>query len=538
MIPSCDPLLPSAKRVELAVAFDLRLPGWLPPSHRSLLTNTEYGLVVKTKIGFTEAAASVYSEIKPADKYGALRGMRRVATLLSQIPTMEENHTSKYQPFHILRHRLPSALNHRLTNSAEKSYNVKPDADSTSPIECVVTVPEWVDCHGGERDLKIAIRVRARRDAIITQNKIKQTSGTAGVPEVECGPLGDETEPASTISRSTTPTIPPPSSASVPMQREDDDILTRILELGMEVDEIESYSSAPSPQFKAVFPIPDASEQPDRHSSHNAFISPRNPKADVECKAPIDKVYRASRVRKCLLAEDGSQRNFYFANDGLAMNECWRKVNVVLPMPAGPKGLKSRPQGEMDGPMIRIKHILKIRVVCRNVGSVGEDMVSRPLVKLGSLLTSQAVVLSVPIQFGTCPQSMAATFRYRKPLLPAYIQLYHENGEQLPCDPLPIYNPVDPTTPPPSYTSHQPMSSLLAPRGGSSRSSSPSARSSTSEIDTLDLRTPSPPSSDDGHGSGSHTPTPAPRNAIRFHHPWASVRPIAKCQAVPVVPTH
>lgn len=61
-----------------------------------------------------------------------------------------------------------------------------------------------------------------------------------------------------------------------------------------------------------------------------------------------------------------------------------RSTDVVLPMPAGPKGLKSRPQGEMDGPMIKIKHILKIRVVCRNIGSVGEDMASPLLVGLGS----------------------------------------------------------------------------------------------------------------------------------------------------------
>ena len=61
------------------------------------------------------------------------------------------------------------------------------------------------------------------------------------------------------------------------------------------------------------------------------------------------------------------------------MNESWRKVNVVLPMPVGKKGLKTRPQAEMDGPMVRVRHVLKIRVVCRNVGSNNQDMVSLPL---------------------------------------------------------------------------------------------------------------------------------------------------------------
>jgi hypothetical protein len=148
------------------------------------------------------------------------------------------------------------------------------------------------------------------------------------------------------------------------------------------------------------------------------------------------------------------------------------------------------------------------------------------------------VVLSVPIRFGTCPETIAATCLYRKPLLPAYIQLYHENGEQLPCDPLPIYNLTDPTTPSPSYTPTYRLPSP-PPSPGPSRSSSPQsaiARLSTPEVDILDFQTPSANSSDDGHGSSGAIP----RAPIRFLHPWNTARPMAKCQApsVPVVSTH
>lgn len=302
----------------------------------------------------------------------------------------------------------------------------------------------------------------------------------------------------------------------------------------MEVEEVESYSSVLAPGFKAVYPIPDESEQPNRHSSHKAFISPRSPRADAPCTS--DEVFRGQRSRKCLLAEDGSQRNFFFDNDGLAMNESWRKVNVVLPMPVGNKGLKTRPQGEMDGPMLRIRHALKIRVVCRNVGSHGEDMVSLALSLNQFTADSQAVVLSVPIRFGTCPETIAANCLYRKPLLPAYIQLYHENGEQLPCDPLPMYNLTDPTTPPPSYTPTYRIPSPLP--AAISRSSSPSSsitRLSTPEVDILDLQTPSANSSDDGHGSASNINIARP--PLRFLQPWSTARPAVKCQAtsVPVV---
>jgi hypothetical protein len=382
LIPSCDPLLPSCKTVELAVAFDLRLPGWLPPTHRAFLTNTEYGIIVRSKIGWTEAAAEVYGQPRAGDKCVATRSLRRQATLLSHIATMEEKHTSTYQTFNVHRHRLPSALNHRIKNSTEKSYNVTPAANSTSPIECIVTVPEWVDCYGRERDLRIGIRVRARKGAIIAQNKVNEDDISRHLTDA----LGDFAGPWSTPdgaasrgdtssgSGSASPTGAGPSSTPMQRHKKDDEVLTRIIELGMEVEEVESYSSVVAPGFKATYPIPDESEQPNRHSSHKAFISPRSPRADVPCTT--DEVFRGQRSRKCLLAEDGTQRNFFFDNDGLAMNESWRKVNVVLPMPVGNKGLKTRPQGEMDGPMVRIRHALKIRVVCRNVGSNNEDMVS------------------------------------------------------------------------------------------------------------------------------------------------------------------
>jgi len=303
---------------------------------------------------------------------------------------MEEKHTSTYQTFNVHRHRLPSALNHRIKNSTEKSYNVTPAANSTSPIECIVTVPEWVDCYGRERDLRIGIRVRARKGAIIAQNKVNEddisrhlTAALGDLSGPWSAPDGAvSTGDTSSGSGPTSPTGPPPSSTPIQRHKKDDEVLTRIIELGMEVEEVESYSSVVAPGFKATYPIPDESEQPNRHSSHKAFISPRSPRADVPCTT--DEVFRGQRSRKCLLAEDGTQRNFFFDNDGLAMNESWRKVNVVLPMPVGSKGLKTRPQAEMDGPMVRVRHALKIRVVCRNVGSNNQDMVSSPLYLLWS----------------------------------------------------------------------------------------------------------------------------------------------------------
>lgn len=384
MIPSCDPLLPTCKTVDLAIPFDLRLPGWLPPTHRALLTNTEYGLVVQSKIGWTQAAATIYGLPKAGDNSIVTRSLRRQATLLSHVSTMEEKHTSTYQTFEVHRHRLPSALNHRIRNSTEKSYRITPAANSTSPIECIVTVPEWVDCFGQERDLKIGIKVRARKGAIAAQNKLKEdvlsrhlSDALGDFPGPMTEPSVDSGDESATSDAESTTALGSPTD-SIPMRRhKDEEVLTRIIELGMEVDEVETYTSELVPGFKAIYPVPEESEQPSRHSSHKALISPRSSRADVPCTT--DQPFRGQRSRKCLLAEDGTQRNFFFDNDGLPMNEAWRKVNVVLPMPVGNKGMKTRPQGEMDGPMLRIRHALKIRVVCRNVGANNEDMASLPI---------------------------------------------------------------------------------------------------------------------------------------------------------------
>jgi hypothetical protein len=561
-------LLAQRYRIELAVGFDLRLPGWLPPSHVTSLTNTEYGVVVKSSIGWTAAAQSVYASPSIGGRNIVTRSLGKPTAALAQLANLVEKNTSPYHPFTVKRHRLPSAMNSRAVDLTERNFSLKPAANSSSPVECVVSVPEWVDCFGKERDLKVNIRVRARRGAIeeavkkqsasrSPTSEAASTSSPAAVrsttpdgwPSDHPQYQGDSSSDATSNSRSTTP-------QGWPMQRESDtaaaaesEILTHILELAMEVEEVETYCSTPTPSFTSVFPIPDTDQQPDRHSSHNAFISPRSPRADAECKVSDD-VFRGYRSRKCLLAEDGTQRNFCFEKDGLAMGERWRKVNVVLPMPQGGKGSKVRPQSEMDGPMVRIKHALKIKVVCRNVGS-SEDTVSCFFSCYSRRYTDgQIVVLSVPIRFATSPTTeevvQGDTCILRKPTLPAYIQMFHENGEQRQCDPLPMYTPSTASTPPPSY---YPIAEAMVPSSPLpclSRSATPTVgpshmtRPSTSSSSGSSSSSPDdessdfePPMSDDGHGSiGSNRTTTSTPSSL--FPPALPTYAITKLPPVPV----
>ena len=123
-------------------------------------------------------------------------------------------------------------------------------------------------------------------------------------------------------------------------------------------------------------------------------------------------------TRRCLLSDDGSQRESRFPAPGLEVSTAWRKINIVLPMPAEPDS-KYRPRPETEAPFVKIKHVLKVRLVCliNDVETV--------------------VVLTTPIRFGTCSDTLG-----RPRGIPAYVEMFHENGELRLCDPLPLYEAV------------------------------------------------------------------------------------------------
>ncbi|EIW67223.1 hypothetical protein TREMEDRAFT_64469 [Tremella mesenterica DSM 1558] len=407
VLPSQDYARPHLARFQVAIPFDLRLPGWLPPTHSSANTVTSYGVQVQCTIGWvdlssplsipmTRSAALSHSslstnssiEIKPTP---AIR-TRRLDSLFShsslQLSSIHKSQ-SKFAPITVRRHRLPSAVRGHVYVPGERHYTIKPN-ESTCPVECVVTVPEWVDVHGDERSIKISLRVRARRDAILQGDASMDIDG------------GDE-------------------------------ILTNLLELGMEVEELERVSSTPATSFMSANPLP--SNQPSVHSSEHALLNPSHYANAICFDSTSGTAHKAQKSRQCLLADDGTQRNFFFAKEGLGLcGDKWRKVNVVLPMPADALGKGSatggRPQAEVEGPFLRIRHSLKIKLVCKNTGADVDTM----------------VLLSTPIRFGTCQDTLPLSASSRSQL-PPYIQLFHENGDLRECDPLPLYHPPESTLP-------------------------------------------------------------------------------------------
>ncbi|KIR57534.1 hypothetical protein I314_06673 [Cryptococcus bacillisporus CA1873] len=501
LIPSSDPSH-SCSQLQFVLPFDLRLPGWLPSSYENDMTFIGYGCVIEAIIGWAEPAS-----VSPnyGDSIGAVpepRGLIKpksrsvfesVFSNSTLLPSSSKKSVSKWQPFSIRRHRLHPPIGSTIPEISERHYTLRPEAGSTSPIECVVTVPEFVDINSEERNLKVSLRIRARRDAIIIAKSRLQT-------ETESTTAAEEDDDINQLE-------------SVPMERSDskckkerEEALTHMIELGMEVEETEWLSSTPSRSFRSTFPIPET--QPSRYSSQHKLISPPSSYASnnfgfEECP------FKETRTRSCFLSEDGNQRNFFFSNDGLGLTDKWRKVNVVLPMPTEAGEMGSKPQPEINSPFLRIKHALKFRVVCRNAGNT-EDAV---------------VLLSTPIRFSTCPITMPTPIgKPHLASLPSYIQLFHENGELRECDPLPLYTahesglqvtiPLsepdrsDCSIPAPSYESiipcpsvfsspSIPSSSTLNSSSGAASASasfcrsrsaslSPSGISSSSDLDALD----------------------------------------------------
>ncbi len=233
IVPSYDPSRPHAMRFQLAIPFDLPVPGWLPPSHVSPMTSTAYGVMAHSELGWAETSSPPQRESlishKSTDNHRRSSFRRNHSNGLfprqSLDPTSTDKSASKFISFTIHRHHLlPPGLN--LANGrTERHFVLRPEVDSASPIECVVTAPSWVDVNGGEKALKVTLRVRGRRNDVLFTPAISLQEQTNDEDDHPPQPLDSELGE----------TLPKAGYSG-------DEILTYLLELGMEVEEVERFS--------------------------------------------------------------------------------------------------------------------------------------------------------------------------------------------------------------------------------------------------------------------------------------------------------
>jgi hypothetical protein len=221
--PDSPLLLPPSSvsgKMRMAVPFDLRLPGWLPPTHSSEMTITAYGLVVRAVLGWASpapaAALAPHSHSHSHSHSASITGSRiRTHSPSSSIdstrhaptpPQVEseaqcsgpvrprpirsrsrhnfdtlfpfaasastrtiETATSRYTEFTIRRHRHPRSVG--AVGDQIRQFAIKPTNGVDCPVECFVTLPDWVDVHSQDRTIKIAISLRAWKEGSTVEDK-------------------------------------------------------------------------------------------------------------------------------------------------------------------------------------------------------------------------------------------------------------------------------------------------------------------------------------------------------------------------------
>ena len=225
VLPSHHRNLPDSGHIHIAIPFHIRIPGWLPPSQAHFHCLTAYGLVAQASIGWSE---DPLRDILPNKKLEHNKSLRRDAT---------SSPCSSFVDFSLRRHRMPISTPGNAQELGEKHFAVRTDHNAYSPVDCIVTVPEWIDVNGDERSFKIVLQMRAKEELC---KAAEQTGNDAMDIDTSASSLGSSPEPG-----------------SVPMERDqgltkpyyrapsgtfDEETFVNFVELGMEVLETERYS--------------------------------------------------------------------------------------------------------------------------------------------------------------------------------------------------------------------------------------------------------------------------------------------------------
>jgi len=229
-IPAVDLSRNHSSWINVAIPFDLRLPGWLPPSHVTSLTNTSYGLRADVKLGWLDGAGR-----------SSLRLLALSNPSINSLATAQSS--SPFTPFKVFRHRFPVNSGGHTILRPERSYTLRPDCNQTTPIECIVSVPDWVDVNGDEKSLRVSLRVRARprRSTALGVEVVSWPADRVEEGMPEAPPSGDSDMTSESDNA-------PESDSSVPMELQETAfdpapaVTVRLSELGMEVEEIERFT--------------------------------------------------------------------------------------------------------------------------------------------------------------------------------------------------------------------------------------------------------------------------------------------------------
>ena len=135
--PLLIPPTPLGTPLTLSISFDLRIPGWLPATYSSSHASTSYFATCHIAIASNASSAPT--------------GSTGIST------------SSSCAEFVVHRHRVRSYNKNSIPEHGERHYTLRPDVRSASPLECIVSVPDWVDLNAEAKSMRVSVRVRVRK---------------------------------------------------------------------------------------------------------------------------------------------------------------------------------------------------------------------------------------------------------------------------------------------------------------------------------------------------------------------------------------
>jgi len=176
-------------------------------------------------------------------------------------------------------------------------------------------------------------------------------------------------------------------------------------QINVEIDQLETVHRMPDNSYTARFPLP--SEQPPHVPLlyQHPMNGLREQFEDIEPVMIAKSLLHSEVPSRFKLEEGGEGSTYTFTPD-------WSKVDLKVGI--APNGLLPR----LDSPFLRVRHTLRMAMHVAYSG--GEDVVQ-------FALPLQFVVLPLGLTAGT--PATSSQYEYAPCTLPAYIQLFHENGE-------------------------------------------------------------------------------------------------------------
>ncbi|CAK9785505.1 unnamed protein product [Cutaneotrichosporon oleaginosum] len=374
-----SPICPTYGTITIDLPFDLRVPGWLPPSHVSRHATTSYGLVAEATVGW--ANETHYSRVPCATPLivdGAFAPARTTR--------------SAYTPIRIKRHRL-----HQPMPADESPRRHWPFKCKTLPVDLTIKHAEYVDL-ADPKGIKIDMHLRANSSA-----RCEGHEASGGRHECASFGAGGAEGRGLSASASTSVSASGPASESAPHTSPDDDVampcdpepVAHVVHIAMEIEEREDVRSTPSAAFLASYPLPN---------QDGALLGPsRAPAAPPPTSEPT----RRRIQRACLLLPTGQPQSHTF-DKARPVGPTTKRIKGALTF----NQVGRFPQPDMSGPFTHVTF------------------------QRGGLFSTET--FKTPVRLVTCPSPDVSGA-----VPPPYVTVFYENGDQRDCDPLPLYVPAE-----------------------------------------------------------------------------------------------